>query len=134
MYPANAQRKQEILMRSSVARLKMINAAESAGKGVERCVALVPLSGKVVKYSVVAAAGAAAVGVLSLLLRSKKPVAQPVPQHNTPQSVGRYLVAQLLTLVFLPWLRQQAMQGELGQRLLRLHPARLFFRWIGLEK
>lgn len=130
MYQTNAQRKHEILMRSSVARLKMINAAESAGQGVGRCAALVPLSGKVVRYSLMVAAGAATVGVLSLLRRKPAPTPQPKPQPG----MSRYIVAQLLTVVLLPWLRQQMLQGETGKKLLRLHPARLFFRWLGLEK
>lgn len=130
MYQANAQRKQEILMRSAVARLKVINAAESAGQGVARCVALVPLSGKVARYSLMAVAGVATIGVLRLLRR--KPA--PLPPAPAPKRLGHYVVAQALTLVLLPWLRQQALQGELAERLRRLHPVRLFFRWVGLER
>ncbi len=119
-------------MRSSVSRLKVINAAESAGQGVSRCVSMLPLSGKVARYSLYAVAGMAAVGVMSLLRRSPKPM--PTPQTNSPQGVSRYLMAQLMTLVLLPWLRQQMLQGEWGAKLRRMHPARMFFRWIGLEK
>lgn len=132
MYQTNAQRKHEILMRSSVARLKVINAAESAGQGVARCVSLVPLSGKVARYSLMAAAGVATIGVLRLLRR--KPAPLPVPTAPAPKRLGHYVVAQALTLVLLPWLRQQALQGELAERLRRLHPVRLFFRWVGLER
>lgn len=121
-------------MRSSVARLKVINAAESAGQGVRRCVSLLPVSGKVMRYSLYAAAGAAAVGVLGLL-RSRKPAPAPAPVVGAvPQGLSRYLLAQIATSVLLPWLRQQALQGELGQKLRRWHPTRLFFRWVGLEK
>lgn len=132
MYQTNAQRKHEILMRSSVARLKVINAAESAGQGVARCVSLVPLSGKVVRYSLIAAAGVATLGVLRMLRR--KPAPLPAPTAPAPKRLGHYVVAQALTMVLLPWLRQQALQGELAERLRRLHPVRLFFRWVGLEK
>lgn len=132
MYQTNAQRKHEILMRSSVARLKVVNAAESAGQGVGRCVALVPLSGKVLRYSLMAVAGVATVGVIRLLRH--KPAPLPAPKESGPQGVSRYLLAQVVTLVLLPWLRQQALQGELGKKLLRFHPARIFFRWVGLEK
>ena len=132
MSQTNAQRKHEILMRSSVSRLRAINAAESASCGVVRCASLVPLSGKVVRYSLIAAAGVATVGVLSLLRRKPAPV--PVPPSPAPKRLGHYLVAQALSMVLLPWLRQQALQGELGQRLRRFHPVRLFFRWVGLEK
>ncbi len=134
MYQTNAQRKHEILMRSSVARLKVINAAESAGQGVGRCVELLPLSGKVARYSLYAVGGMAAVGMLSLLRRRSKPAAAAKVPESSPQGVSRYLMAQLVTLVLLPWLRQQMLQGELGMRLRRMHPARMFFRWLGLEK
>lgn len=132
MHQTNAQRKHEILMRSSVARLKVINAAESAGQGVSRCVSLVPLSGKVVRYSLIAAAGLATIGLMRLLRRKPAPV--PVPPAPAPKRLGHYIVAQALTMVLLPWLRQQALQGELAQRLRRFHPVNLFFRWVGLDK
>lgn len=119
-------------MRSSVARLKVVNAAESAGQGVGRCVSLIPLSGKVLRYSLMAAAGVSAVGIIRLL--NRKPAPLPAPKEPTPQGVSRYLLAQVVTLVLLPWVRQQALQGQLGKKLLRFHPARMFFRWIGLEK
>lgn len=132
MHQTNAQRKHEILMRSSVARLKVINAAESAGQGVSRCVSLIPLSGKVARYSLMAAAGLATIGVLRLLRR--KPAPMPVPPAPAPKRLGHYVVAQALTMVLLPWLRQQALQGELAKRLRRFHPVNLFFRWVGLDK
>ena len=134
MHTTHAQRKQEILMRSSVARLKMINAVDAAGKGVERCVSLVPFSSKVVRYALVAGAGALSVGVLKLVWRSRKPQALPAPQVKPAQNVGRYLLVQVLTMVLLPWLRQKAVQSGWEKQLRFWHPARIFFRWIGLEK
>lgn len=129
MYQNNAQRKREILMRSAASRLRAANAVDAVGADVRGCIAALPVSARVLRYSAAAVAGVAAVGALRLFTRRPAPAA-PVKRPH----FGYRVAAQLMTLVLLPWLRQQLMKGEVGAKLQRLHPVHLFFRWLGLEK
>ena len=128
-----------------------VGALESAGKvsgGVGACLDALHVSRRALRYSAVVGAGIVGLKVARRLLKSllprakSRPVAPAVPA-KAPAGVAaptvsggllKYLVAQGVTLVLLPWLRDLLMRGVLQPRLDYWKPSRIFFRWIGLEK
>lgn len=129
-----------------------VGALESAGKvsgGVGACMDALHVSRRALRYSVAVGAGFVGLKVArrllsSLLPRAKsRPAAAPAAPAKAPAGVSaptvsggllKYLVAQGVTLVLLPWLRDLLMRGVLQPRLDYWKPSRIFFRWIGLEK
>lgn len=129
-----------------------VGALESAGKvsgGVGACMDALHVSRRALRYSVAVGAGFVGLKVARRLLKSLLPraksrsVAAPAAPAKAPAGVSaptvsggllKYLVAQGVTLVLLPWLRDLLMRGVLQPRLDYWKPSRIFFRWIGLEK
>lgn len=87
---------------------------------------------RVARAGLVAGGGALVMWALRRLFR-RKPVVLPavVGKSHTPSV---YLLVQLISLVLLPWLRTRVFDLGWGDLVKRMHPARIFFRWIGLEK
>ena len=128
-----------------------VGALESAGKvsgGVGACMDALHVSRRALRYSVAVGVGFVGLKVArrllkSLLPRAKSRTAVTVAPSKAPSGVAaptvsggllKYLVAQGVTLVLLPWLRDLLMRGVLQPRLDYWKPSRIFFRWIGLEK
>lgn len=129
-----------------------VGALESAGRvqhGVGGCLDALHVSRRALRYSAMVGAGIACVKVLRRVFvpapsPAKAPVAPaavaPAQETSAPQEPSlsggllKYLVAQLVTLVVLPWLRDNLTAVRVPARLDYWRPSRIFFRWVGLEK
>ncbi len=134
MYQTLSQRKREILMRSAEARVALMDSVDETCRGVRGCVATLPVPGRALRYGLLAGAGVTGVALLRRMFRARRATV-PTPSHSLSGSgVLRYLLMQVVTLVLLPWVRQMALQGRVGNMVKRLRPAQAFFRWLGLEQ
>lgn len=142
MHQTVSERKREILIRSAEARLGVVESLDSAMRGAGRTWELIRVPRRVARWGALAGGGVLGVALLKWLLGGGRSVvaAAPVASVAAPQGgalalVGRLLV-QLAPVLLAPWLKTHVLgEGSSGSKLLaRLHPGRLFFRWLGLEK
>lgn len=120
-------------MRSAEARVGLMDAVDEACGGLRGCAAALSVPGKVLRFVLLAGAGAAGVALLRRAFRSRPAVVSAPTPAVSGGGAGRYLLMQIMTLVLLPWVRQMLLQGRVGDAVRKLRPARSFFRWIGLD-
>ncbi len=126
-------------------RVDALQSADTVRGGVGACLDALHVSRRALRYSAVVGAGYMGLKIARRLVfsrkkkESKRMTPAPVsPAVESVPSVGggllRHLVAQAVTLVVLPWLRDRLLRGSLPSRIDYWRPSRIFFRWIGLEK
>jgi len=122
-------------MRSAEARVSLMDSVDETCRGVRGCAATLPVPGRALRYGLLAGAGVAGAALLRRMFRTRRVVEVSAPPHSLPGSGAfRYLLMQVVTLVLLPWVRQMALQGRVGNVVKRLRPAQAFFRWLGLDQ
>ncbi len=73
--------------------------------------------------------------VMHALVGGRGPAAHSAPAAGS--GVGRvlgWLLIQAFSSLLLPWVRERLRAPVLTDSLRRMHPSRIFFRWLGLEK
>lgn len=132
------QRKQQILNRVAQTRVGVLESAAQAQSGAGVCMDVLHISRKTLRYASLAALGYAGLKIAGRFLhRSPKAIpaaksAQTVPAPT--QGLFKYLVAQLFTVVLLPWIKDWISGARVTRGLEYWRPSRIFFRWIGLER
>lgn len=139
------QRKQQVLTQVAQSRLAVLDASSRAYSGVDGVVKALPLNRKVLRNGAlvgVALATCALARKLVLPRVGKLPkVEERLEQTSSeiasplPTRLVKYIVAQLVSLVLVPWLRQCLNVTHRVPSLMDYwKPSRIFFRWIGLER
>lgn len=124
-----------ILIRSAESRLGVVESLDSAMRGAGRTWELIRVPRQVARWGIFAGGGTMGLLLLKWLMWPRRTVASVAPaavQRGGMVSVLGRLLVQALPVLLAPWLRSQMQSG--GHILARLHPGRLFFRWLGLEK
>lgn len=133
-------------MRVAQTRLSSLESATTVRDSGGACVDALHVSRRALRYTACVGAGMAGVKMLGAFWRSRRkaapvPVVLPPPSktpgNDTPAVAGgllKYLIAQLATVVLLPWLRDTLLAGSLSRKVDYWRPSRIFFRWVGLEK
>lgn len=136
-------------MRVAQSRVGVLESTARVQRGVSGCLDALHVSRRALRYSALVGAGVAGVKILRKMFVSAsssagKPVAPVAAAPKKEPSVSqepslsgglvKYLVAQLVTLVVLPWLRERLTSGRMPAKLDYWRPSRIFFRWVGLEK
>lgn len=146
---APQQRKQEVLMRVAGSRVGVLESASRVRAGAGACLDVLHISGRALRYS--AMVGAALTGVRLVRKMLPKPASAPIVVQKVPAAGAvadtsapseptiaggllKYLIAQLVTLVILPWLRDKVTSGVVVKKVDYWRPSRIFFRMVGLEK
>ncbi len=66
--------------------------------------------------------------------RETVPLPASAPAGSGVGQVLWWLLVQVLSSLLLPWVRERLQAPVLSDSLKRMHPSRIFFRWLGLEK
>ena len=126
-------------MRSAESRLGVVTSLDSAMRGAGRTWELLRVPRSAARWGLFACGSALGVLLLRRMLGSGRKAAVAAPAVAAPQSgalalVGRLLL-QALPVLLTPLLKSQMRGGGAeGKWGSLLHPQRLFFRWVGLEK
>lgn len=140
------QRKHEILNLVAQTRVGVLDSASKAQSGACVCMEVLHISRKTLRYAGLAALGYAGLKIAGRIVRGvsrsasatpKVLPAPPPPSETAPEpsrGLLRYLVAQLFTLVLLPWVKDWLTGTRVTRKLDYWRPSRIFFRWIGLER
>lgn len=133
-------------MRVAQTRISSLESAATVRDSGGACVDALHVSRRALRYTACVGAGIAGARLLGALWRSRRkaapvPVALPPPpqqkESDVPSATGgllKYLIAQLATVVLLPWLRDTLVAGPISRKIDYWRPSRIFFRWVGLEK
>lgn len=141
------QRKQQILTRVAQSRVQVLDSAARAQSGAGVCLDVMHISRQTARYGAMAIVGYAGLKVAGLIFKALKgrkpapvqktlPVAEPVqPAVAAPKGgLFKYFVAQLFTIVLLPWMKEWVMGVSMPKKVDYWRPSRIFFRWLGLER
>ena len=134
MHQTVSERKREILMRSAQSRLEVLESLDAAREGVGHTWSRMMVPRKWGRISAVAGGGLLGVWLLRRLMHRRPapaPVVAAAPAGGSPM---KYVLAQMFTLLVLPWLRSRSVGTDWGDTWKRYQPSSLFFRWLGLEK
>ena len=137
MHQTLSARKREVLIQVAETRMEVFMAMDAAKGRVSRTWDRVKVPSRVARIGL--AIGGSALGMWALRRLFHKKIVAPAVQTTFPAGGGAlssltYLLVQVAALTLLPWLKTRAQGAEWGDFLKRLHPAHIFFRWIGLEK
>ena len=136
-----SERKREILIRSAESRLGVVESLDSTMRSAGRTWEIVRVPRRVARWGMYAGGGLLGVLLLRRLFSSGHHVASVAAPAVAPQSRGAAsllgsALVQLLPVLVVPWLKSQIQGANNGGEnlLTRLHPSRILFRWLGLEK
>ena len=141
------QRKQQILTRVAQTRVQVLDSAVRAQSGAGVCLDVMHISRQTARYGALAIAGYAGLKFARLIFkmmwgRKPAPIQKVVPASAPVQpaltapkgGLLKYVIAQLFTIVLLPWLKDWALGVSMPKKVDYWRPSRIFFRWLGLEK
>lgn len=121
-------------MRVAQGRLGALDAAGKVHQRASDCVSSFSGLPRIVRYGAVAGSGVIGFVAVRKLLRLPRVLRAAAVPPSKESGLLRYLVAQLATLVLLPWLRQRMLIGPLSGAVRAWRPADAFFRWLGLGR
>lgn len=135
------QRTQQILNRVAQTRIGVLESAAKTQAGAGVCMDVLHISRKTLRYAAMAAVGYAGLRIAGRLIhRAPRPAQAALPSPKSvaaaeqPRGLFKYLIAQLFTIVLLPWVKEWLSGSKVSRGLDYWRPSRIFFRWIGLER